>query len=129
MNKRKLKKSRQFSEQIRRRAVKEFRSGKYTAKELADLYVCSPQSIYNWIHKYSPEDSPQINVVEMSDSADQKVKDLKQKIADLERALGQKQIKVDFYEKMLELAKQEYDLDLKKSFSSRPSSGSGSTKQ
>jgi predicted RNase H-like nuclease (RuvC/YqgF family) len=63
----------------------------------------------------------------MSESADQKVNDLKQKIADLERALGQKQIKVDFYEKMLELAEEEYDLDLKKSTSSRSSSGSGST--
>jgi len=48
----------------------------------------------------------------MSESADQKVNDLKQKIADLERALGPKQIKVDFYEKMLELAEEEYDLDL-----------------
>jgi hypothetical protein len=63
----------------------------------------------------------------MSESADQKVNDQKQKIADLERALGQKQIKVDFYEKMLELAEEEYDLDLKKSTSSRSSSGSGST--
>lgn len=129
MNKRKLRKNRQFSEQVRRRAVKEFRSGKYTVKELADLYVCSPQSIYRWIYKYSPADSPQLNVVEMSDSADQKLEELNQKIADLERALGQKQIKVDFYEKMLELAEEQYDLDLKKSSSSKPSSGSGSTKQ
>jgi|AntRauTorcE11897_2_1112592.scaffolds.fasta_scaffold17185_1 transposase-like protein len=127
MNKRKLNKRREFSEQIRRKAVKEFRSGKYTAQELADLYHCTPQTIYRWIYKYSPGDSPHVNVVEMSESADQKVNDLKQKIADLERALGQKQIKVDFYEKMLELAEEEYDLDLKKSTSSRSSSGSGST--
>ncbi|MDZ7808535.1 MAG: hypothetical protein U5K71_15690 [Gracilimonas sp.] len=110
-----------------REAVADFRSGTYTAKELSDLYHCSSQTIYNWIYKYSPADSPQINVVEMSDSADQKVNGLKQKIADLERALGQKQIKIDFYEKMLELAETEYDLDLKKSSSSKRSSGSGST--
>jgi len=127
MNKRKLNKRRQFSEQIRRKAVTEFRSGNYTVKELADLYHCSPQAIYKWIHKYSPADSPQINVVEMSKSADQKVKDLQQKIADLERMVGRKQIKVDFLEKMIELAESEYDLDLKKSSSSKPSSGSGST--
>lgn len=91
------------------------------------MYHCSPQTIYRWIYKYSPGDSPQVNVIEMSESTDKKVKDLHDKIAELERALGQKQIKVDFYEKMLELAKQEYDLDLKKSSSSRPSSGSGPT--
>lgn len=114
MNHRKLNKRREFSEEIRRKAVTEFRSGKYTAKELADLYHCSEQTIYNWIYKYSPGDSPQVNVVEMSESTDQKVKDLHDKIAQLERALGQKQIKVDFYEKLVELAEEEYDLDLKK---------------
>lgn len=129
MNIRKLNKRREFSEQIRRKVVNEFRSGKYTALELADLYHCSSQTIYNWIYKYSPGDSPQVNVVEMSESADQKVKDLQQKVADLERALGQKQIKVDFYEKMLELAEEQYDLDLKKNSSSKQSSGSGKTKR
>lgn len=127
MNYRKLNKRRKFSEQIRRQAVTDFRSGKYTAQELADLYHCSAQTIYNWIYKYSPGDSPQVNVVEMSESTDQKVKDLHDKIAQLERALGQKQIKVDFLEKMIDLAEDEYDLDVKKSSSSKPSSGSGPT--
>lgn len=125
MNKRKLNKHRQFSEQIRRKVVKEFRSGNYTVKELADLYHCTPQAIYKWIYKYSPADSPRIRVVEMSESTDQKVKDLQDKIADLERMVGQKQIKVDFLEKMIELAESEYDLDLKKSSSSKRSNGSG----
>lgn len=127
MNYRKLRKRREFSEQIRRKAVKEFRSGTYTAKELADLYHCSSQTIYRWIYKYSPGDSPQVNVVEMSESTDKKVNDLHDKIAQLERALGQKQIKVDFLEKMIDLAEGEYNLDLKKSSSSKRSSGSGRT--
>jgi transposase-like protein len=127
MNHRKLNKCREFSEQIRRKAVTDFRSGKFTAQELADLYHCSSQTIYNWIYKYSPGDFPQVNVVEMSESTDQKVKDLHDKIARLERALGQKQIKVDFLEKMIDLAEDEYDLDVKKSSSSKQSSGSGRT--
>jgi len=114
MNYRKLRKQRVFSEQIRRKAVKEFRSGTHTAKELADLYHCSLRTIYNWIYKYSPADSPRINVVEMSESSDKKVKDLHDKIANLERALGQKQMKVDFLEKMIDLAEDEYNLDVKK---------------
>lgn len=127
MNLRKLNKNRQFSEQIKRQAVAEFRSGKHTARELADLYHCAERTIYNWIYKYSPADSPKINVVEMSKSSDQKLKDLQTKIAELERALGQKQIKVDFLEKMIELAEAEYDLDLKKNSSSKPSSGTRTT--
>ena len=127
MELRKLKKRRNFSEQIRRKVVDEFRSGNYTVMELADLYHTSTSSIYRWIYKYSPADSPQINVVEMSESTDQKLKDLQNKIAELEQALGRKQIKLDFYEKMAELAKQEYNIDLKKNFSTGSSSGSNRT--
>ena len=129
MNKRKLNKRRQFSEQIRKNVVEEFRSGNYSVKELAELYHVSATSIYRWIHKYSPADSPSIKVVEMSESTDKKVNDLKTRIAQLERMLGQKQIKVDFLEKMVELAEDQYDLDLKKNSSGRPSSGSGPTEK
>lgn len=129
MNKRKLRKRREFSEQIKRQAVADFRSGKHTAIELAKLYSCSEPTIYRWIYKYSPADSPSVNVVEMSKSSDQKVKDLQAKIAELERMLGQKQIQVDLYGKMIELAEKEYDLDLKKSFTSTRSSGSGKTEK
>jgi transposase len=129
MNLRKLNTRRQFSEQIKRQAVADFRSGKYTALELADLYHCHHQTIYNWIYKYSPSDSPKINVVEMSQSTDQKLKDLQNKIAELEQALGRKQVQLDFYEKLAELAKEEYNIDLKKNFSTGSSSGSRSTER
>lgn len=91
------------------------------------MYHCSPQTIYRWIWKYSPADSPNINVVEMSESTDQRVKDLQNKISELEKIVGQKQIKVDFLEKMVALAEEEYDLDLKKNFTGTPSSGSEPT--
>lgn|SRR5699024_3021413 len=125
--KRKLRTRRTFSGQIRKQAVDEFRSGKYSVKELAGLYHCSKQTIYRWIHQYSPADQPKINVVEMSKSADQKVNDLKEQIAELQRKLGQKQIKIDFQAKMIELAEKEYNLDLKKSTTGSPSAGSEPT--
>ena len=46
MNQRKLQKRRQFGEQIRRKAVEEFRSGTYDVAELAELYFCSQLTIY-----------------------------------------------------------------------------------
>lgn len=125
--KRKLKRRRHFSDEIRRKVVREFREGKHTVKELSELYHVSHQSIYRWIHKYTPTAAPTITVVEMADSTDKKLKALQHKIAELEQALGQKQIKLDFYEKMIELAEEEYDLDLKKNSSTKPSGGSGKT--
>lgn len=127
MDHRKLNRRREFSEQIRRKAVTQFRSGRYSVKELANLYHCAPQTIYRWIYKYSPADSPSINVVEMQESKEHRIEQLQQKIADLEQAVGQKQIKIDLMEKMLELAEADYDLDVKKSISGTPSSGSGAT--
>lgn len=125
--KRKLQRRREFSDEVRRKVVREFREGKHTVKELSELYHVTQQTIYRWIHKFSPTDEPTITVVEMADSTDKKLKDLQEKIADLEQALGQKQIKLDFYEKMMELAEEEYGLDLKKNSSTKPSSGSGKT--
>lgn len=64
----------------------------------------------------------------MSKSPGKKLKEQQAKIAELEQALGRKQIQIDFYEKMFELAEEQYDLDVKKTFSSKPSTGSESTK-
>lgn len=54
-----------------------------------------------------------------------KVKSLENRIKELERLLGQKQVKIDYMEKMIDLAKQEYDIDIKKNSDTPPSSGSG----
>jgi len=129
MQTRKLNIRREFSVEIRKKAVREFRSGKYTVKELANLYHCSQQAIYRWIYKYSPADSPKIKVVDMSESSDVKLKQMQQRIAELEQALGQKQLQLDFYKKMNELAEENYGIDVKKNSSTKPSTGSSKTKK
>jgi hypothetical protein len=39
---------------------------------------------------------------------------LKKRIAELERIVGQKQIMIDYKDKMIELAEEEYGIDIKK---------------
>jgi len=48
-------------------------------------------------------------------------------VAELERIIGQKQIEIDFKDKMIELAEEVYQVDIKKKFCTQPSSGSGAT--
>ena len=55
----------------------------------------------------------------------QQILALKQKVAELERAVGQKQLLIDFKDKMIELAEEHYQVDIKKKFSTTPSSPSG----
>ena len=50
---------------------------------------------------------------------------LKMQVAELERIIGQKQILIDFKDKMIELAEETYGVDIKKKFSTKPSGSSG----
>ena len=56
-----------------------------------------------------------------------KIAALKERVKELERIVGQKQIQVDFFDKMIELAEEEYGIDIKKKCSTPPSAGTGST--
>ena len=56
----------------------------------------------------------------------QKTKELLQRVAELERIIGQKQLEIDFKEKMIELASDELGVDIKKKYNTKQSSGTES---
>jgi Spy/CpxP family protein refolding chaperone len=60
-----------------------------------------------------------------SDTA--KIKALEERIKELERTVGQKQLMIDFKDKMIELAEQRYSVDIKKKLGSKASSGLSTT--
>lgn len=64
-----------------------------------------------------------------TESDTRKLQKLKNEIAELERKLGQKQVELDFNSKMIELAEEEYQIDIKKKFGGKQSSGSGKTEK
>jgi len=65
--------------------------------------------------------------VEQKDSASQRLKEFSKRIEELERMVGQKQIRIDFLEKMIDIAKEEYDMDIKKNLDTLQSNGSERT--
>lgn len=62
-----------------------------------------------------------------SDTA--KIQHLQAYIKELEMKLGQKQMLLEFKDKMIELAEETYGVDIKKKFNSKPSSGTTSTEK
>lgn len=110
-----------YSEEFRKQCVKEYESGDQTVRELSQLYGITEPSIYRWIYRYSTYNKKKLRIVEMDESSTKKVKDLQQRIKDLERIVGQKQIKLDFYETMMEVAKDQLGLDIKKNYSTQAS--------
>jgi transposase-like protein len=123
----KLKSTRSFSEDFKKQKVHEIVTKKTTVHEVSKLYEIWPQIIYRWIHKYSSDHPKQAKIVVEMESESQKALFYKEKVAELERLIGQKQIQLDFMEQLIELASEELDVDLKKNFSSKLLSGSGST--
>lgn len=127
-NVRKIQKHRKFSDAFKRQIVKEFESGKYSVIELCKLYGLYGRSVYQWIYKFSTFNDSGYRVVEMKASSTKKVKQLEDRIRELERMVGQKQIKIDYLEKLMDVAKEELGIDVKKNSDTPPSGGSESTK-
>ena len=100
-----IKKNRKYSIDFKKEIVRLFESGKYSVPQLEQLYRISNTTIYNWIYKYSTFNTKGIRIVEMKESATNKLEDLVQKIKELERVVGQKQIQIDFLEKMIDIEK------------------------
>ncbi len=120
----KLGKRRIFSEEFKKARIKEYEQGKLTVIEISSLYNVCFQTIYNWIYKYSTYNKKGLQVVEMKASSQQKIKELKNQIKELERVVGQKQLNIDYLEKMMEIAKDELNIDIKKNFGTPQSTGS-----
>ena len=57
----------------------------------------------------------------------QKIKALQDRIKELERIIGQKQLLLEFQDKMIEIAEATYNIDIKKKVGSKLSSGTTST--
>jgi archaellum component FlaC len=56
-----------------------------------------------------------------------KIQLLEERVKELERALGQKQMLIDIKDKMIEIAEETYEIDIKKKLASKASSGSSTT--
>jgi transposase len=122
-----VKTHRRFTEEFKRQLVREFERGELSVPQLSRLYGISNQLIYNWIYKFSTFNQKGSRIVEMKDSSAARLKEMEQRIKDLERAVGQKQIKIDYLEKMIDIAKTDLDIDIKKNYNTSQSGGSGKT--
>lgn len=127
INGKRLGKIRIFSDEFKKSRVTEYEQGKFTVREISRLYGVNYQTVYTWIYKYSSYNKKGLRVVEMEKSSKQMVKELQNRIKELERIVGQKQLNIDYLEKMIELAKEEFDMDIKKNFDTPQSNTSGKT--
>lgn len=119
--------TRYFSEDFKKKKVSELDKKITTIAEICREYTVSTAAVYKWIYKYSLMRKKGIKMVIESESDTLKIQALKQHITELEQLLGQKQFEVEFLQKQIQLASEQFGIDLKKKPSGKPSPGSGNT--
>ncbi len=105
--------NRTFSESFKKAKVKEIIEKRMSVKQVCELYGVSRTSVYKWLYKFSSSAPGSKQVVQMESEA-LKTKHLLEKVAELERRLGQKQLEIDYLQETLTVASSEVGYDLKK---------------
>jgi len=125
-----MKKNEPLSEQSKRRIVTEVLSGIYTKEQARKLYgIKSKSGILEWMRIFAgkPGKSHGLDPVpilkDMSGSLED-ISTLKAKIIQLEEDLKLSKLKGKAYQIMVEIAKEEYNLDLEKKSGAKQSKNS-----
>lgn len=118
--------NRYFSEDFKRKKVSEIDRNLISMRELCREYQVSDTAVYKWLYKYSAMRKKGVKQVVEAKSDSKKIAALKEQVRELERIIGEKQVKLDFQDKMIEQAESAYRIDIKKKSFGKPSSGTGS---
>ena len=108
-------KHRYFSETARKAIVTEIDEGLSKA-EASRKYEVSQTTIYSWLRKYSKHYKATLKVRVEHESDSEKNKVLKTELSKAYEALGRSQAENLLLQKILELASEHFDMDLKKNF-------------
>lgn len=119
-----IKQRRIFSEAFKRQKVQLIVEKKINIKDVSELYGVTTMTVYRWLYRYSPHyNKGTIQVVQM-ESEEQRTKELLGELAKLERVIGQKQVQLEYLERLIAIAGEALQIDLKKNFASLASNGS-----
>jgi transposase len=106
---------RHFSVEFKKQIIAQLDAKLIKLSDITRLYQVSAVSVCRWRQQYSKHyEKPTKLVIEMESEA-LKTKALVERNAELERIIGQKQLKIDYLEKLIELASEDLKIDLKKS--------------
>lgn len=117
---------RTFSEEFKKKKVREIEQKITTISEVSREYEVCRHNVAKWLVKYGNRTKGVRTIVE-TESDTRQIIELKAKVAALEQIIGQKQVQLDFKDKMIELAEDMYGVDIKKKFENTPLSGFGNT--
>ena len=105
---------RYFSEDFRRARVKEIEQGQVSVGEISRAYHVSQTAVYKWVKKYSClYHKAVVKVVEEKSEAKKRLS-LEKQVKDLEQLIGQQQVRLEFYKKLVKMTEERYNIDIEK---------------
>ena len=123
-----LKPRRIFSDKLKKKIVKDIEQSKVSVLGVCREYEVSNAAVYRWLKKYSAYLHPSTTLIMQMDSEQYRTKELEKKIAELEAAVGRKQLEIDFLNKLIEIADQEMGTDIKKNIATNVLTGTAKIK-
>ncbi|MEP6260719.1 MAG: transposase [Gillisia sp.] len=110
----KSKEKRIFSLEVKLDLVKKIEQGDLRVLDVSRIYGVSKTAVYKWLKKYSDLYKKQTRVIVEHKSISKKNKELQEQVKKLEQALGQKQMRIDYLEKVVEFASERSGEDIEK---------------
>jgi transposase-like protein len=104
---------------FKKEKVSEIESGVLTIAELFRLYSVSRTSIYKWLYRYGNQSKKGVRMVVEKESEATRTAEALGKVSELERLLGQKQVEIEYLNRVIAEGDNHYQCDLKKSFGQR----------
>jgi transposase-like protein len=111
---------RTFSEEFKQKKVREIEQKITTIAEVSRQYEVRENNVSKWLKSYSSSYMKGVRTIVESESDTRKLLEMRAKIAELERIIGQKQVQIEFRDKIIELAEETYGVDIKKKFEFKP---------
>lgn len=114
-----LRQTRQFSPTLKISIVNRIDTGRISPTQVSREYSVSLSTVYRWIYKYSMFNQRGTIMVVDKKTKDQQTEQLKQRIAELERIVGTKQMQLDYYQEYSRGLEKEVPESVKKKWESK----------
>jgi transposase-like protein len=94
--------------------VEQIELKKLKVRDVVNLYQVTETSVYRWLNEYSAFKRTGAKMMMESESHETKVDKLLDRISELERNVGKKQLEIEFLDKVIEMCSEELGYDVKK---------------
>lgn len=112
-----------FSKELKKKLVEEIELKRLKVRDVVILYKVSVACVYKWLKQYTTMNIPGVTMVVETESKESKLEKLYQRINDLERMIGKKQMEIEFKDKVIEICSNELGYDVKKKYTTMQLSG------